>query len=103
MLSEVVLGLLTFSRNHLLTLPRNRVLTLNRNQVLTLTGFSNKLRCPGYFVQYDPSGDQKRNMGLLLANTFMSAVAKGMFGEGIAIRVRKISSQIRNNLSRKAI
>lgn len=50
---------------------------------------SEKLKYPGYFVQYDQSGDLKQNIGLLLANTFMSAVAKGMFGEGTAVLVRK--------------
>lgn len=50
---------------------------------------SEKLKYPGYFVHYDQSGDLKKNMGLLLANTFMSAVAKGLFGESTAVQVRK--------------
>ena len=58
--------------------------------------WNDSLKYPSFFTLYDPDQPQKYNMGLLLVNTFMSAIANGMLREVItANQVRELTAQVK--------
>ena len=59
--------------------------------------WSESLKYPGFFSLYDQNNDHKHNMGLFLANTYMSAIVNGMLSELLTSEQVKALIKLKEN------